>query len=85
MPWAKTIPKWTTSCLSLVRSINSGYVPATLRVSQKPPSPPPGSRCGLAVRCLAGKLKDLGSIRCGSPFSSKIVVYGHCLVTLPTQ
>ncbi len=45
------------------------------------------SRCGLAVRRLAGKQKDLGSIRFGSPFSSlqKIVVYGHCLVTLPTQ
>ena len=24
-------------------------------------------------------------IRFGSPFSSKIVVYGHCFVTLPTQ
>ena len=45
------------------------------------------SRCGLAVRRLASKQKDLGSIRFGSPFSSlqKIVVYGHCLVTLPTQ
>ena len=43
------------------------------------------SRCGLAVRRLAGKQKDLGSIRFRSPFSSKIVVYGHCLVTLPTQ
>ena len=31
------------------------------------------------------KQKDLGSILFGSPFSSKIVVYGHCLVTLPTQ
>ena len=28
------------------------------------------SRCGLAVRRLAGKRKDLGSIRFGSPFSS---------------
>ena len=43
------------------------------------------SRCGLAVRRLPGKQKALGSIRFGSPFSSKIVVYGHCLVTLPTQ
>ena len=43
------------------------------------------SRCGLAVRRLAGKQKDLGSIRLGYPFSSKIVVDGHCLVTLPTQ
>ena len=44
------------------------------------------SRCGLAVRRLAGQQKDLASIRCGSPFSSlqKIVVHGHCLVTLPT-
>ena len=33
------------------------------------------SRCGLTVRRLAGKQKDLGSIRFGSPFSSKIVVY----------
>ena len=28
------------------------------------------SRCGLAIRRLAGKQKDLGSIRFGSPFSS---------------
>ena len=37
------------------------------------------SRCGLAVRRLAGKQKDLGSIRFGSPFSSlrKNVVYGQ--------
>ena len=27
------------------------------------------SRCGLAVRRLAGKQKDLGSIRVGTPFS----------------
>ena len=33
----------------------------------------------------AGKQKDLGSIRFGSRFSPKIVVYAHCLVTLPTQ
>ena len=43
------------------------------------------SRCGLAVRRYAGKQKDLGSIHFGSPFSSKSVVYGRCLVTLPTQ
>ena len=44
------------------------------------------SRCGLAVRRYAGKQKDLGSILFfGSPFSSKMVVYGHCVVTLPTQ
>ena len=30
----------------------------------------PVSRCGLVVRRLAGKQKDLGSIRFGSPFSS---------------
>ena len=42
-------------------------------------------RCGLAVRRKAGQRKDLDSIRFGSSFSSKIVVYGHCLVTLPTQ
>ena len=35
------------------------------------------SRCGLTVRRQAGKQKDLGSIRIGSPFSSKIVVYGQ--------
>ena len=45
----------------------------------------PVSLCGLAVRRLDGKQRDLGSIRFGSPFSSKIVVYGHCLVTVPTQ
>ena len=31
---------------------------------------PPVSRCGLAVRRLAGEQKDLGSVRFGSPFSS---------------
>ena len=30
------------------------------------------SRCGLAVRRYAGKQKDLGSIRFGSPLSSEI-------------
>ena len=39
------------------------------------------SRYGLVVRRLAGKQKDLGSIRFGSPFSSKLVVYEHRLVT----
>ena len=38
------------------------------------------SQCGLVV-----KQTDLSSICFGSPFSSKIVVYGRCLVTLPTQ
>ena len=42
------------------------------------------SRCGLAVRRYAGKQKDLGSTRFCSPFSSNMVVYGHCLATLPT-
>ena len=35
------------------------------------------SRCGLAARHYVSKQKDLGSIRFGSPLSSKIVVYGH--------
>ena len=36
------------------------------------------------VRRSAGKRKDAGSTyRFGSPFSSKIVIYGHCLVTFP--
>ena len=38
---------------------------------------------GLAVRRSAGKQKDLGSIRFGSPLSSKVAAYGHCIVTLP--
>ena len=37
------------------------------------------SRCGLAVSRYAC------SIRFGSRFSSDIVVYGHCLVTLPPK
>ena len=42
------------------------------------------SRLGLVVGRSAGKRKDIGSTpRFGSPFSSKIVIYGHCLVTLP--
>ena len=43
------------------------------------------SRLGLVVLSRsAGKRKDAASIpRFGSPFSSKIVIYGHCLVTLP--
>ena len=35
---------------------------------------------GLAVRMVSGK--GLGSKRFGSPFSSKVVVCGQCLVTL---
>ena len=42
-------------------------------------------RFGLVVRRKTGEQMDLGSIRFGCPFSSKIVVYGHCLVTLLTQ
>ena len=42
-------------------------------------------RSGLAVRRYASKQKDIGSIRFGCHFSSNIVVYGHCLVTLPSQ
>ena len=42
------------------------------------------SRLGLVVRHSAGKRNDAGSTpRFGSPFSSIIVIYGHCLVTLP--
>ena len=40
------------------------------------------SRFGLAVRRWAGKRKDSVRYRFGSPFSSKVVVCGHCLVTL---
>ena len=42
------------------------------------------SQLGVAVRHLAGKREDSGSSLCsGLAFSSKIVVYGHRLVTLP--
>ena len=44
------------------------------------------SRFGLAVRSLAGKRKDLGSIPLRLSFllslPKKVVVCGHCLVTL---
>ena len=41
------------------------------------------SRLGLAVRCLAGKWKDLGLIPLQLSFLfKKVVVCGHCLVTL---
>ena len=41
------------------------------------------SRLSLVVRRSAGKRKDAGStLRFGSPFSSKIVIYGHCLVMI---
>ena len=41
------------------------------------------SRFGLAVRHLAGK-QDTGLIpHFGLPFSSKVVIYGHWLMTLP--
>ena len=39
-------------------------------------------RFGLAVRRWAGKQKDSVRICFGSPFSSEVVVCGHCLVTL---
>ena len=42
------------------------------------------NRLGLVVRLPAGKRKYAGSTpRFGSPFSSKIVMYEHCFVTLP--
>ena len=43
------------------------------------------SRLDLVVlRCSVGKRKDAGSTpHFSSPFSSKIVIYGHCLVNLP--
>ena len=43
------------------------------------------SQFGTAVRSYTGKRTGLGSSPCrfGSPLSSKHVVYGHCLVTLP--
>ena len=41
------------------------------------------SRSGLAVRRWAGKRKDLGSIPLRLSFLfKKVVVFGHCLVTL---
>ena len=42
-------------------------------------------RFGTAVRHSAGKRTTLVRFpaRSGSPFSSKAVVYGHCIVTLP--
>ena len=41
------------------------------------------SRCGLAVRRQAGKQRDLGSNPLRLSFiSEKVVVCGHCLVTL---
>ena len=43
------------------------------------------NRFGLAVRCYAGKRKDLGSIPLRLSFLfKKVVVCGHCLVTLST-
>ena len=42
------------------------------------------SQLGLVARRSAGEWKDTGSTpRFGSPLSSKTVIYGHCLVTLP--
>ena len=44
----------------------------------------PVSWLGLTVRRLAGKRKDPGSTpHFGSPFSEKMVVWGHCFATLP--
>ena len=73
---------WTTPQLNAVV-----LVLCSSAKSATPLPSPHVSQCGLAVRRLAGKQKDLGSIRFGSSFSSlqKIMVYGHCLVTLPTQ
>ena len=42
----------------------------TLTYKNHAKNPSSVSRCGLAVRRLAGKQKDLGSIRFGSPVSS---------------
>ena len=63
------------------------YHPGENRRKARSPTTVKVSRCGLVVRRLAGKQKDLGSNprRLSFLFSSKSVVYGHCLVTLPTQ
>ena len=46
----------------------------------------PVGRLGLVVKRSACTRKDAGSTpRFDSPFSSKIVIYGHCLVTLTAQ
>ena len=70
--------KWTgrrrLNTVIIYVQYNSADPPATLSVS----------RLGLVVRRSAGKRKGAGSTpRFGSPFSSKMVIYGHCLVTLP--
>ena len=43
------------------------------------------NRCGLEVRRYTSRQERLRFDRFGSPFSSKVLVYGHDLVTLPTQ
>ena len=74
----------TLFCPSTVsQTYRSSFSKALIKASLEPETNV--SWCGLAVRCEASKQKNLGLIDFGSPFSSNIVVYGHCLVTLPTE
>ena len=54
----------------LVTSYLMSSQPQRSYIRERNESSNPVSRCGLAVRRLAGMQKDLGSIRFGSPFSS---------------
>ena len=71
--------KWFHGCLLIYSSTTEALIKSLLEIFRrsavtvitgKAPTPPQGvSRCGLAVRRLAGK-QDHGSIRSGPPFSS---------------
>ena len=37
----------------------------------------------IIIRVVSGRTQFRSSGRCGSPFSSKLLIYGHRLVTLP--
>ena len=85
--WEDSIREWTglefaksQRAIEVKVKVGESLYSAILRLKQV-------SRCGLAVRRLAGKAEGpwFDPLRLSFLFSSKIVVYGHCLVTLPTQ
>ena len=59
-----------TACEVICGDPTTPAVTGQVKVKEEPCDFRPVSRCGLAIRRLAGKQKDLGSIRFDPPFSS---------------
>ena len=67
------------SCHAMSYPLISCHLNASMRCFKHDEPAWPGGKAR-----SAGELKDAGLTPClGSPFSSKIMIYGHCLATFP--